>query len=95
MHYYPEMGEKPAERLFQSRHVHGGFYSLRWHPDNHAAALAALKRLRIRPRDVRLARVGIELYATAKHDTWSCLVTGAAHDKVLAGDLVAHEVLLD
>lgn len=93
--YYPEMGEEKPVRLFSSRHVYRSTYSVEWSPENNDAALAAFKRLRIRPQSLRFLRVGIELTPVAKADKWSALITSTAVDKLLGADLTAHEILLD
>ena len=95
MMYYPEMDQKPAERLFKSNHVYGGSYDLTWSPERDEEARKVLSRLRIRPSCIELCRVGIELVATAKADRYSASVTSLAHSKLLKEDVVAHEMLLD
>jgi len=94
MIYYPEMNEKPAPRLFNSRHVYNGNHSLRWSPENHAQAEKTLKELRIKPKQLKLERSGIDLIPSAK-TRWACLVTQNAHSKLLEADLCACELLLD
>lgn len=93
--YYPEMNEQAAPRLFKTWHNYGGSYHVEWLPEVNDQAIATLKKLRIKPKFLRLDRLGIELNELAKSDKWSCLVTGLSHDKLFDADLCAHEVLLD
>lgn len=95
MMYYPEMGGKPALRLFKTRHSFRDSYYVEWLPAVNDDAVATLKRLRIKAKYLKFDRVGFELVPEAKSDKWSCLVTSGAHDKLLTADLCAHEMLLD
>jgi hypothetical protein len=48
MLYYPEMGEKPAPRLFATHYVHR-CYALTWPASLDQQARDELKKLKIRP----------------------------------------------
>jgi hypothetical protein len=88
--YYPEMGGKAdGGALFQSYHVIGDTMALRWKPEGHERALAAFKRLRVRPRRMELSterRNGPKWCACCTHD---------AFRKLYDAGLVCHEMLLD
>jgi hypothetical protein len=87
--YYPEMGERPdGTALFASQIGHGGYY-LTWAQERHADALAAFKRLRIRPRYMQLSE------RVLGPDKWSCIVTWDAGQKLHAAKLDCIELLLD
>jgi hypothetical protein len=87
--YYPEMGERAAPgALFHTSTGYKGVY-VKWTEANNAAALAAFKRLRIRPRWVDL---GTMLDGSRK---WTCTVTWEAGNKLLREKLAVRELLLD
>lgn len=102
MLYHPEMGEKPAPRLFDSRHNFRDSYSVSWAVDRDAEARAKMLALRIRPKktgraeDIERGEVGEWSVASRLgKPVYHCLITGAAHTKLFDADLVAHEMLLD
>ena len=95
MIYYPEMDEKPATRMFKTFHVHGNTYGVEWAPEANEQALEVMKKLRIKTKGLQFLRKGIELNEYAKSDKWTCIVTGAAHSKLLKSDICAHQMLLD
>lgn len=96
--FYPEMYERPADRLFLSRMVGGDAYHIEWSPARDAEARALFKKLRIRPKSRGPGKEPIELWEPGqnylgKAPIWTCMVTGAAIDKLKA--YTSHQVLLD
>jgi hypothetical protein len=98
MMYYPEMGDKPAPRIFQSQYNYKS-YSLFWKGSEDDKARSILKELRIRPlkcAPIEPRKVGEWSWATrAGEDGFSCLISFNAVSKLIDRDLCAHEVLLD
>lgn len=99
MLYHPELGEKPAVRLFYTHHVHGGTYSVGWRESDDEKARATLKALRIRAKygkDPEREQPGDWSLATRLCvPVFHILVTPLAHRKLMDGDLCACETLLD
>ena len=94
--YYPELGEQPPERIFHAEFNHGTTYCLGWKVTDDEAARAHLRRLRIRPSEVKryapadwlpARRLGVEVFGG--------LATSAALAKLTAAGLVALRLLLD
>ncbi len=85
--FYPEMGGRhDGKSLFVARVGYGGYYII-WSPARHTEALAAFKRLRIRPRSMELS----DQISGGK--AWSCGVTWEAGRKLRP--LSVAEMLLD
>ena len=99
MLYCPELGEKPAQRLFATSYNYGRSYSVTWPASRNEEARYVLRKLRIRA--LKQSPIRME-----KFDDWSplrqfnedgfaCLVSYQAHSKLLEADLCAYAVLLD
>ncbi len=85
--FYPVMGEwHDGTALFVIRVSYGGYYVC-WKPERHQDALAAFKRLRIRPRHMELSSI------TDGGQKWSASVTWKAGEKLYP--LAVIEALLD
>lgn len=99
MIYHPEMGEKPAVRLFHTHHVHGGTYSVGWRESEDEQARSTLKRLRIRQKysltPAREKPGDWSLATQLGEPIFHILVSSLAHRKLMDGDLCACETLLD
>lgn len=99
MLYHPELGERPAPRLFATHHNFSDSYSVTWPASRDEEARETLRRLRIRP--LKCSPIRAETFGHWSplrqfgENGYSCLISGHAHDKLFAADLCAHEMLLD
>ena len=98
MLYYPEMGEKPAPRLFATHYVHR-CYALTWPASLDQQARETLSKLKIRPlkcSPITAAKLGecCDLRQFGE-DGYHCLISMGAHTKLFGLDLCACEQLLD
>jgi len=98
MLYYPEMGEKPANRLFATSYVRS-CYSLTWPASRNEEARATIRSLRIRPmscKQIEPRNLGewspLRIW---NENGFTCLISMDAHRKLMERDLCANEMLLD
>jgi hypothetical protein len=93
--YHPEMGESAdPTALFHTQHNFRDSYSIQWLVSRDTEARAALKRLRIRPRNVR--QENSATYSTPfDGDIYAALITSQAEDKLADAGLRCLKMLLD
>ena len=95
--YHPEMDETPdLSKLFYMSHNFRDSYLLQWRRERDAEAQETLRQLRVKMKNLRFHLKG-EHGSVLGHaaDSFACLVTGHAHDKIMTAGLSEYEMLLD